>query len=375
MNKRQRRETLQVGAGVLTWAVVTGLATWILLRTDGALAPFLALAVVNLGAMLAACVSDDLMSLTQRRLANLLQLGSVLAMAWFVSVVDFLPIYTIIWIAIASGLYSARTMWWWLVGVSVAWFYVMTYVWEKNYALFSVLLYATFHLFALLTAQTASRAEAARDRAEFLNRELVATQHLLSEASRQSERTRIARDLHDLLGHHLTALSINLQIAERLTDGEARDKVAESRALARLLLSDVRDAVSTLREESAVDFEQSIKLLVDKVPQLDIELDIAPGLEISEFEVAESLLRCIQEALTNTLRHASASKSWIRVWQEANDVHLEIRDDGRLGKPVAEGNGLRGMRERLEQLKGSLTLSDVNDALSLHVTIPVASPQ
>jgi signal transduction histidine kinase len=194
----------------------------------------------------------------------------------------------------------------------------------------------------------------------------------LSEASRQSERTRIARDLHDLLGHHLTALSINLQIAERLAEGEAAEKIAESRALARLLLSDVRDAVSTLRDESNVDFERAMHLLVDKVPQLDIDLDIEAGLEIAEFEIAESLLRCVQEALTNTLRHAGATRSWIRVWEEDGRVHLEIRDNGSSGRRVVEGNGLKGMRERLSRLKGSLDLDTVDDALRLRVMIPHA---
>lgn len=370
MNARQRIEHLRIGAGVLTWAVVTGLAVFILVRNNGAIGLYLVLSIVNLAAMLAACL-DDHISLDGRRAAHAIQLAAALGMGWEATI-DFAPIYTIIWIGVGTGLYPARMLWWLLVGVMGAWYLIMTQSWERNYAWFSVALYGTFHLFALLSSQTAARAEAARDRAEFLNRELIATQHLLSEASRQSERTRIARDLHDLLGHHLTALSINLQIAERIAEGEAEEKIAESRALARLLLSDVRDAVSTLREESAVDFEQSIKLLVDKVPQLAIELEIDDDLAINEFEVAESLLRCIQEALTNTLRHARAKRSWIRVWQADDSVHLEFRDDGDRAADIQEGNGLKGMRERLAQLKGTLSLDRVDNALRLHVTIPLA---
>ncbi len=362
---------MQIGAGVLTWGVVSGMAIYVLLQGDRSITLFLSLALSNLAGLLGACTSDEYVSLTQRRFAHAVQLGSALAMGWLVPL-GFLPIYTIIWIAIASSLYSDRVQWWLLGGVVAAWYVIMDMSWSDSRPLFSAILFGTFHLFALLTARTADRAEVARDRAEFLNRELIATQHLLSEASRQSERTRIARDLHDLLGHHLTALSINLQIAERLSDGEARDKIAESRALARLLLSDVRDAVSTLRDESAVDFERSIKLLVERVPQLDIDLDIQADLEITEFEVAESLLRCIQEALTNTLRHADAKRSWIRVWREDDTVHLEIRDDGDKAKEIHEGNGLKGMRERLAQLKGTLRLDQVDNALRLHVTIPMA---
>ena len=273
---------------------------------------------------------------------------------------------------VASRLYTERLLWALLAGIVTAWWAIMDIGWRENSAVITAVLYGTFHLFALLMARTAREAAEARDRAEFLNRELVATQHLLSEASRQSERTRIARDLHDLLGHHLTALSINLQIAERLAEGEAAGKIAESRALARLLLSDVRDAVSTLRDEGAVDFGRAMHLLVDGVPQLDIDLDIEPGLIINEFEVAESLLRCVQEALTNTLRHAGASRSWIRVWEADDGVHLEIRDNGSGARRVVEGNGLKGMRERLAHLKGSLNLDTVDDALRLRVMIPHA---
>ena len=373
MEARKRLENLQLGAGLLTWALVTGLAIWIIVSqslSQHSIGVLLALALTNLATMLVAGSQNELFSQTHKRVAHAVQLGSVLVLGWLVPF-SFLPIYTIIWIAMGTGLYSERTLWVHLVGVLFAWYLIMEFSWQDVSSFFSVALFGTFHLFALLTGRVAHSAEAARDRAEFLNSELLATQHLLSEASRQSERTRIARDLHDLLGHHLTALSINLQIAERLADGDAKDKIAESRALARLLLSDVRDAVSTLREESEVDFAQAVWLLVERVPQLDVNLDIEDGLAIDEFEVAESLLRCIQEALTNTLRHSGASRSWIRLWREDDEVHLEIHDNGKHRGELVEGNGLAGMRERLDRLKGTLKVGTINDALQLRVSIPV----
>ncbi len=372
METRKRLENLQMGAGLLTWALVTGLSVWIIIasnETQHPLGMLIALALTNLAAMLTAGSQNEHVSLTQKRIAHAVQLLSALAIGWLVPF-SFLPIYSIIWIAMGTGLYSERTLWIHLAGAMLAWYLIMRFSWQDNGAIFSASLFGTFHLFALLTGRVAHSAEAARDRAEFLNSELVATQHLLSEASRQSERTRIARDLHDLLGHHLTALSINLQIAERLAEGESKKKIAESRALARLLLSDVREAVSTLREESEVDFAQSVTLLVERVPQLDIELDIEDGLAIDEFEIAESLLRCIQEALTNTLRHSGASRSWIRIWREDGEVHLAIRDNGRQKGELVEGNGFAGMRERLGRLKGQLSVETIDNALRLHVTIP-----
>ena len=287
MSERQRLTRLQYGAGILTWALVTGLAILLVLRNNvqmgEQLLPMIAFALVNVVALLIACADATTLALAYRRLAHGIQLASTFAIAWLVSF-DFLPIYTIIWVAIGTSLYSERVLWLQLVGTLFAWYLIMHFHWESNDAIYSVSLYATFHLFALLMGRVAKSAEDARDRAEFLNSELIATQHLLSEASRQSERTRIARDLHDLLGHHLTALSINLQIAEHLSGVEAQEKIAECRALARLLLSDVRDAVSTLRKESEVDFIRSVRLLVEHVPQITIELDIEDGLVIDECE-------------------------------------------------------------------------------------------
>ena len=372
MDMRKRLENLQLGAGLLTWALVTGLAVWMVVSNEldqYSIPLMLALALANLASMLIVASQSENVTLVQKRLAHAVQVVSVLTLGWLVPF-GFLPIYTIIWIAMGSSLYSERTQWIHLIGVTFAWYVIMQFSWQDVSGFFSASLYGTFHLFAVLTARVAHSAETARERAEFLNSELLATQHLLSEASRQSERTRIARDLHDLLGHHLTALSINLQIAERLADGEAKDKIAESRALARLLLSDVRDAVSTLREESEVDFAQAVRLLVERVPQLDVNLDIEEGLAIDEFEIAESLLRCIQEALTNTLRHSGASRSWIRLWREDGDVHLEIHDNGKQKGELVEGNGFAGMRERLARLKGRLNVETIDHALRLHVTIP-----
>lgn len=360
-------------AGVVTWAFVTGFAAWIAVVNGGRYADmlpaFVLLALFNLVAMwLAMREQND----RRLRLAALwAQLASALALGLLLPV-SFLPIYTIIWMSMATGFYRLSTCLWLLGGILLAWYLVMTFAWQEEHAAVTVFLYGTFHLFAVLTARNAHEAQEARLRAETLNRELVATQHLLSEASRQNERTRIARDLHDLLGHHLTALSLNLQVAERLSEGEAKEKVGQGRALARLLLADVREAVSTLREEKELDVTRSLGLLAANVPGLDIELDIDDSVEIDDVEIAETLLRCVQEAITNTLRHAGASRCWIRLWQAGGRVNLDIRDDGSVRAPLAEGNGLAGMRERLAAVSGSLNLESAGNALRMRVEIPVA---
>ena len=363
------------GAGILTWALISGLALYLAVRgsetAQARISIYVVLIVVNLVTMQLAMQHSPL-GMPLRRIAHGLQALSALVLAWLLPL-DFMPIYTIVWIAVVPALYSLKAGWVLLAGIMLSWYGVMSIGWGFDNPVVTVSLYGTFHLFALLSARTAIEAEAARDKVELLNSELMATQHLLSEASRQSERTRIARDLHDLLGHHMTALTIKLQIAERLTDGDAKTHIAECRALSRLLLADVREAVSAMREESGVDFRQAISLLVAKIPQLDISLDIEEGLEIEDVEIAESLLRCIQEAVTNTLRHAGARRSWIRVWRSGEHVNLEIHDDGKSVGELVEGNGLTGMRERIDHLRGTLTLGKLNDGLKLNISIPFGS--
>jgi signal transduction histidine kinase len=104
--------------------------------------------------------------------------------------------------------------------------------------------FAGFQMFAITTAWLARSESLARQDLARANAELHATRALLAENSRVAERLRIACDLHDTLGHHLTALSLQLEVASRLAENQAAEHVLEAHAITRLLLSDVRDVVS-----------------------------------------------------------------------------------------------------------------------------------
>lgn len=359
-------------AAIVTWLIVTGLALYFVFndpqRFMASLEPALVLLAVNFAAMI--YTISPRFSERRRQIAHVIQLLSALTVGWFLGI-DFLQIFTIIWIGMAVSFYGFKWCLALIPLLAVVWYVLLSDGGANSDELLSVSLFATFHLFALLSSHAAANAERARERTEMLYRELVATQHLLTEASRQSERTRIARNLHDLLGHHLTALTINLQIAERLSEGEAREQVSSSRALAKLLLSDVRESVATLREQSALDLHKALRLLVENVPQLSIELDIDPALTVDDVQIADALLRCVQEAITNTLKHANAERQWIRIWQEGGSVHLQAHDDGRVHGVPEEGNGLAGMRERLQSVNGSLSIERMSHALQLSASIPL----
>ena len=228
-------------------------------------------------------------------------------------------------------------------------------------SLMQSLLYAGFSGFVFVTSLVALQQARAREEQRRLNAELRATRALLAESARVNERTRISRELHDLLGHHLTALSLNLEVAGHLSSGRVKEHVSQAHTLAKLLLTDVREAVSTLREGGAIDLAAALRPLAENVPSLAIHMDVAEPLPLEDPERAHVLLRCTQEIITNAVRHAGADNLWIQVRREDGQVSITARDDGRGTEAIVPGNGLRGMRERLAQFGGTLDVESRPD--------------
>ncbi len=229
--------------------------------------------------------------------------------------------------------------------------------------------------FVFLTSLVARRQMDAREEQRRLNSELRATRALLAESSRLNERSRISRELHDLLGHHLTALSLNLEVATHLSDGKAREHIKQAQSLAKLLLSDVREAVSQLRQDDAIDLREALFTLVDGVPSLEVRLDVPPDFRISDPRRAQMLLRATQEIITNAARHSGAARLDLRIASDAGGVLLEARDDGRGADAVQAGNGLRGMRERVAEFAGTLEIdTSPGQGFALRLHLPVETP-
>lgn len=211
-------------------------------------------------------------------------------------------------------------------------------------------------LFPFIASLLALKQMQARGELRRVNSELLATQSLLTENTRIAERVRIARELHDLVGHHLTALSLNLEVASHLTEGKSKEHVDQAASVARLLLSDVREVVSDMRENDQVDLRQALEMLAEGVPELSVHLDIPEQLSLTDPRRAQILLRCAQEVITNTVRHASASNLWITLESGPDGTSLQARDDGQGVVDLLPGNGLKGMRERLRELGGRLEI-------------------
>ena len=223
-------------------------------------------------------------------------------------------------------------------------------------ALVQAALYLGFQLFALFTTRAALSEAAAKERLAQLNAELHATQELLRESSRMAERVRLARELHDVIGHHLTALSLNLEVASHVTEGRALTQVKTAQTISKTLLTEVRGVVGTMREPLSLDLAGALALLSRDIPTPKVHLTVAPNLALDDPQRAQVIVRCAQEVITNAVRHANAQNLWLRVEPSLQGITLSAHDDGRGAGALVYGNGLTGMRERLETLGGRLEL-------------------
>jgi two-component system sensor histidine kinase DesK len=185
-----------------------------------------------------------------------------------------------------------------------------------------------------------------------------------------AERERIARDLHDVLGHTLSVITLKSELAGKLMDRDpqrAAKEIGEVEQISRQALSDVRDAIRGYRSQGlAAELAQAKSTL--ETAGLTVQCDAATTLKLPA--VQESVLSlAVREAVTNVVRHAQAHTCRLRLEQQNGSCRLQIQDDGRGGFD-AEGNGLRGMRERVEMLGGTLN-RNTEAGTTLTITLPL----
>jgi signal transduction histidine kinase len=213
-----------------------------------------------------------------------------------------------------------------------------------------------FQAFAALTGLYAAGRERAREHLAQVNAELMATRMLLEESARAGERLKLSRELHDVAGHTLTALKLNLARLARDPTLADREEIRISTALADDLLAQIRQVVGALRAHDGVDLRTAFEALTRATPGVRIGIDIEEGLRVDNIDRAETLLRCAQEAITNALRHGRASRIDLRLGRDDDGLTLSVDNDGLAPTSLAAGNGLTGMRERVTALGGDLTL-------------------
>ncbi len=189
--------------------------------------------------------------------------------------------------------------------------------------------------------------------------------------ARMAERERIGRDLHDLLGHTLSLVALKSELASRLCERDphgARREIDEVQRVARDALSQVRLAVTGIRAAGIAAELASARLMLEMDA---IEMDYEGGDIAMPVEVETVLALVIREAITNVQRHSRATSVSVKFSSDAESVQLTIIDNGR-GNDVVAGNGLKGMRERIQALGGKLRIASVRGrGTKLEASVPM----
>jgi signal transduction histidine kinase len=233
-----------------------------------------------------------------------------------------------------------------------------------------------WQIFAFGVGYLASSERRARLELERRSRELLATQQMLADSSRVAERVQISQELHDTIGHSLTVLNVNLELASHLTEGRAAEAVTKAQTVARMLLADVREVVHSLADERDIDLRGALTTLVADAHSPAIHLAMPDDLRVADPTRAHAVFRCVQEAITNAVRHAHAQNLWIRVAQSLDGLDVHITDDGKGQSEVNAGHGLKGMRQRLEDVGGRLKVeAALGRGFTIEAWVPVPREQ
>lgn len=235
--------------------------------------------------------------------------------------------------------------------------------------------YGAGFVFIVAFTQTAQRERRAREQLEILYRRLDQANQQLAKYAGQverlataRERNRLAREVHDSLGHYLTMINVQLEIVTKLI-GSDPDRAGEAAARAKELasegLSEVRRSVAALRPSPLDDqpLPQAIRGLADNVRDtgLIVSFEQVGAARPLSPEIETVLYRAAQESLTNVRKHARASSVNVRLAFEQDAVRLKVRDNGIGHKDVQDGVGLTGLRERVTALDGTMRAENHSD--------------
>lgn len=228
--------------------------------------------------------------------------------------------------------------------------------------------YLAFSVFAMTVFALREREREQRLALMQMQAELLGTRALLKDTVTAAEQSRIRRELHDSLGHHLAAASSHLDAVR--TGSEPGLHLAQAREALDALVRESREVIR--RQRPSVDPTEALSALKGAIPGVGLELDVKV-LSQARTDVAWAAFRAVQEGLTNAHKHGRASKVSVRARRgDAGRLHLRIENDGGSGPRYQEGVGLGGMRARLDEVGGALSV-DPGPPFALEITFERAT--
>jgi len=266
---------------------------------------------------------------------------------------------------------------------------------QPEQSIFTVLIFIILQIFGFSTIEITLREQHAREKLSAINQELIATRFMLKESTKKQERLRISRDLHDVLGHQLTALALNLEITSHKVPDEHKSAAKDNLKQAKQLLDDVRNVVKEMRNEEQFDLITSIKRLFQQLP--NCQFSVIPDkhnagnnagnyvedkvknteLAIHSLTLKNQLFHCLQEGISNALRHGHANAFNLSFSKKDELITLELQDNGSGTSTKVNastnanrfGSGLLGMNERLKYFKGTVELINSPQGCLLRIQV------
>lgn len=218
------------------------------------------------------------------------------------------------------------------------------------------------------------RQEALRSEFRKVKRQLVTSEELV----RQEERAQIARDMHDSVGHKLTALLMQLEVAQmQTTDPESKERLLLLKDLAQESLADTRSAVKTLKNDEVGGLSAVIQLIrkLEAESNVRITFSVKQGALSSMLTNQQSITvyRAVQEALTNIMRHSKSREASV-AFSVPTGRYFRFQISNPVDKTTSfqEGFGLTAMRERIDQISGNLEITQTNEEFRIIGTFPLA---
>jgi two-component system sensor histidine kinase DesK len=261
-----------------------------------------------------------------------------------------------VYIAVACVM-CLQTRWAWVASVTVA---LVTYAatervpgWHRDPGILFGTLVATLAIWGI--TQAINR-----------NIEVLSVREENARLALADERNRFARDLHDILGHSLTVITVKAELANRLIEVDpdrARTELADLERLSRDALTDVRRAVDGYRE---LTLPGELARARTALSAAEIDADLPNSTDGVPSDRRELFAWAVREGITNVIRHSGARRCSVVLGQH----EVEVRDDGRGTGATEPGNGLTGLRERAAALGGTVVTRSLEPGFSLKVVVP-----
>jgi len=263
--------------------------------------------------------------------------------------------------------------------------YVLLIYYKSNLGnLSEIIFFIILNALILIIVNFAQYHKEEKEKKDILYKELLNTHKKLKEYTDRieeltiiEERNRIARDIHDTLGHNMTALIMQIEMAEHLMDENidySKKLLEEAKTTAREGLTNIREVVETLNKDNIkLKGIESIRNLIKEFAHktnIDISFDVEGDIITTDPIVDSSLYRIIQEALTNGVRHGKATEIHVSLKYIEGGVNFIIKNNGICESDFKEGYGIKGMKNRIKDLRGTISF-DTTDGFKVSGFIPM----